>query len=158
MKPFQFVVASSAPDDEYEEYEEVPAYASIMVDEAFVSRLDVLRLVCFEHNLKSATVTAEFEWQETDIRIIREELHVESGSFWFEGCERYDGYDIETDVMSIANFVSLARAGEAEMQGGRAVIDNDKSYKWSNGILFYSGNADFVDDLISKFETAAETK
>lgn len=155
MKPFRFVVASSAPD---EESVEVPAYASIMADEAFVSRLDVLRLVCFEHNLKSATVMATFEWQKTDIRIIREALHVESGSFWLEGCERYDGYDIETDVMSIANFVSLARAGEAGLQGGWEVIDNDKSYKWSNGILFYSGNADFLDDLISKFETTTETE
>lgn len=155
MKPFRFVVASSAS---YDASVEAPAYASIRVDAAFVSRLNVLKQVCFVNNLESATVRQAPDWQKTGIRISGESLRVMSGSFWFEGNERYDGYDIETDVISIANFISLARAGKGGPKGGWELIESDKSYRWSSGILFYAGNDDFVADLIGKFKADAESE
>lgn len=122
-----------------------PSFAVINVDAFFASKLISLSAMCKEHRVASVVTddTPEKWDNEDDLRIQNNSLTVTEDEFWFSGYPKHANYSVETRSMSIAELLRVIEMGKDDPA--------HPSFKWDDGILFYSGCSGLLTDLIDEY-------
>lgn len=94
-----------------------PRFATVEVDDVFLSRLLTLRVLCGQHKLTEVRVEAGPDrWgpgdDVADLRLESDELVVSQNSFWFVAQPKHSQYHVETRMQDIAAFYDAVRAGQ----------------------------------------------
>jgi len=148
IEPFKLAIDAFACD----EYADDPGYATLTVDQGFLDQLARLHGLCVAEHLESATVSMGPDaWGNEDELLLRgDSLNVwRDRRFWFSAKPKHADYIVETRSIDISSFRRIARAGAD-------VPTEDDHFKWSKGVLYFSGDPGQVNDLIELLEDAPD--
>lgn len=140
--PFDLYWEAYACDD----HGDSPAFAKVVIDQAFVSNLLDLQATCISKKVGSIEQDIGVEWDGEDLLNLRgDELSVGPYSFWLRARPKHADYYVETRSIDIVDL--LAAIGSQET--GPVSTAN---LGWADGVLFMSseGSAVFAESLLDR--------
>ncbi len=135
-KEMTLVLACTATSD----YGDNPSYASVLLTEEFVAKMEKVNEVCKENDLAGAQICmCPDYWSGGDeLRLRDDEVNIWGGSMFFRARPKHAGYDVETYWIEIKDLRELMTKGSAEgfaVEDGVAYFPEDQEDYLSEAYL-----------------------